>query len=241
MLRWRVLAGGAALVLAVTVSAHAGDVNLDPALTPGELSTLAGHLADAIEMPDAPAHPLGLTGLDLSAGAFWVSADRDAGWWRHGLGGASESLGGLVGGRVVLRKGLGFGIDVGGQVGSVAGETFWSGEVRKALLAGGAIEPAVGASLAWSRLDAGDLSMDVGTLRVTASKGFAILTPYATAGVRRLSADARWGDPAVSRSLDKTTFLAGAGVQVNLMPLAVRFELRRGETTVVFAGAGLRF
>lgn len=229
------------LVLAGVPPVHAGDVDLDPALTQGEFQTLVGHLADAVDMPAAPAHPLGITGFDLHAGAFWVGADSDAGWWRHGLGGASESLGGLVGGRLVVRKGLGFGIDVGGQVGSIAGETFWTGELRKALLAGGAIEPAVGVSAAWSRLDAGDLSMDVASLRLTASKGFAVFTPYATAGIRRLSADARWGEPAVTHSLDDTTFLAGAGLQVNLMPLTVRFELRHGETSVIFAGAGLHF
>ncbi len=241
MRRCVVLVCLASLVLTGAVTAHAGDIDLAPALTLGEFETLVTHLADAMEMPGAPAHPLGITGFDLSAGAFWVGADKDADWWRHGLGGASESLGGLVGARVVLRKGLGFGIDVGGQVGSVAGEMFWTGEVRKALLAGGVIEPAVGVGASWSRLDAGDLSLDVASLRLTASKGFTIFTPYATAGVSRLSADARWGDPAVSHSLDKTTFLAGAGVQVNLMPLALRVELRHGESTVVFAGAGLHF
>ncbi len=221
--------------------ALAGDLDLDPALTPGEFEELADHLAEAVEMPAGTARALGPLGFQVQGGAFWVDADRDASWWRHGLGGASETLGGLAGVRAGFRKGLPGGFDLGLSAGTVAGETFLSGEIRGQLLSQSAVRPAVGVRAVWSELTSGPVDLSVYSLGMTASRRFVLLTPYATLGIRRVEAGASWGEPSARHHVQSTTLTASAGAYLSIPPLGLRLELRRGTATAGFVGLGFRF
>ena len=166
-----------------------------------------------------------------------------ASWWVNSVSGTSDALGGTVGYRASLRKGFPRGIDLGVQAGSVLGEDFWSVEVRSPLLRGGLGRPSVGARVVWSQLAGGPVDLDVLTAQVGASKSFKLLTPYATAGMRWIAADASEagdGTP-VDLEVDSTTFSASAGVQVNLRPLGLLLELRHASSTAVFLGTGFGF
>ncbi len=222
--------------------ATAGDLDLHPGLTPGEFEVLVDHLAEAIEMPAGPAKALGLVGFEIQGGVFWVNGDDSAGWWRHSLSGVSASLGGLSGVRAGVRKGLPGGVDVGLAGGSVAGETFFSAEARMQLVSPDVIRPAVGARVVWSELTSGPVDLTVYSAGLTASKGFPLLTPYASLGLRRVEGEASWGDPeSVRHDVASTTLTAAAGIAFSLPPLGLRVELRRGRATAGFVGLGLRF
>jgi hypothetical protein len=231
------------IVMMIAPLASAGDLELDVQLTRGEFEQLVDHLAGAIDMPGRPAGPLGRTGFDLHVGAYWIDADDDASWWAHSLGGMSDTLGGIGGYRASIRKGLPKGLDVGAQVGSVAGEDFWSAEVRYALLRGGAARPAVGVRGVWSQLAGGPMDLSVFTAQVTASKGFGPFTPYASAGMRWVTADARahGDDVSVRYDYDSSTFSASAGVHLKMRPLGVRLEVRKATELAAFFGLGVGF
>jgi hypothetical protein len=228
----------------MTGSAGATDINISPDITVVELAELAAHLAEAIDPPAGPAKHLGVTGFDLQVGVFLIDADEGSSWWQRSMPGYDGFLGtGLGGYRASALKGLPRGIDVGGQIGSVAGVDFWSIEVRKALLRGGPATPAVGLRLSWSTLAEGPLDLDVVTAQAMISKGLTILTPYAAAGYRQVRATASWIEPffPVSYDVDSNCFVANAGLHISLPPIAIRVEARRGTTTSAFVSAGIRF
>jgi len=95
--------------------------------------------------------------------------------------------------RLHVHKGLPFGIDVGGFISAVP-ETdikLLGAEVRKALIEGGVVTPAVGVRAGVSSLQGLDeLSMQSLSLDISISKGFALLTPYAGAGYILTKGDA---------------------------------------------------
>jgi hypothetical protein len=240
----RTLTAGIIIALCMTGSAGATDINISPDITIGELEELAEHLAEAIDPPAGPAKHLGVTGFDLQVGVFMIDADEGSSWWRSSMPGYDGFLGtGLGGYRASALKGLPKGIDIGGQVGSVAGADFWSAEVRAAILKGGAATPALGLRLSWSTLAEGPLDLDVVTAQAMISKGFVILTPYAAAGYRQVSAKATWLEPfaPISYDIDSNCFVANAGLHISLPPIAIRVEARRGTTTSAFVSAGIRF
>lgn len=229
-----------AFLLATPVTA--GDLDLQPGLTPGEFEALVEHLAEAVEMPTGPAKALGLVGFELQGGTFWVNADDSAGWWRHSLSGVSNAIGGLSGVRAGVRKGLPGGVDVGLSGGAVAGETFFSAEARMQLVSPDVFRPAVGIRAVWSELTSGPVDLSVYSAGLTASKGFPLVTPYASLGLRRVEGEASWGEPEpVRHDVGSTTFTAAAGVAFSLPPLGLRVELRHGHATAGFLGLGLRF
>ncbi len=231
-----------AVIMAVALTASAGDIYLSPLLTTSELDQLVDHLGEAIVMPVGPARPLGITGFDLRVGGLWVGADGNAGWWRHALAGAGDTFGGLNGFTASFRKGLPWGMDVGGQVGTVAGQSFWSAEVRQAVLDGGLVEPSVGLRGAWSHLSASGLTLNVTSIDLTVSKRFVVLMPYASAGLRHTSAEAILGFEGPYRhKVSKTDVEVAAGLHLTLPPLGVRLEVRRGTATAAFLTAGITF
>jgi opacity protein-like surface antigen len=230
------------MILAVALTVSAGDLDLSPLLTSSELEQLADHVGEAIVMPVGPARPLGITGFDLRVGGLWVSADDNATWWGHSLTGAGSTFGGLNGFTASFRKGLPMGIDVGGQVGTVAGISFFSAELRKAVFDGGLVEPSVGVRGAWSHLDSNGLTLDVTSIDLTVSKRFAFLMPYASAGLRHTKAEATLGAGGPSlETVSKTGITVAAGLHLTLPPLGVRLEVRRGTATAASLTAGITF
>jgi len=239
MSRRLILAAIVPILLAIP--ARAGDLDLSPALTPDEFEELTVHLAEGILMPSGPAKPLGTAGFELRLVATWIDADSGAAWWHHSMSGLSETFGGLGSGAVMARVGLPWGVDVGGQIGLVAGETFWSAEVRKSLLVEDGLKPSIGVTAAWSAMAGGPVDLGVAALDLGISKRFAVLTPYATVGYRWRDGEATWNGPdaPIHGSVDGGSAHVAAGVHLTLPVLGLRFELRHGDVTAAYLGIGL--
>lgn len=228
-----------ALLLVVAAPVVAGDLRFDPAFTPSDFDSLAEAVGDVVTVPNlGPAEPGGLKGFSLLVAAGGPQVDSGAHWYRHGVTG-DTTAGLLVGERVVARKGLPWGVDVGGEVGKVLGIRFWGAQAQWSLLRGGTLSPALALRASFAKLESG-FDLEVREVQAVLSKGFAMLTPYAAVGYRRVEASAFFGDPAPrthSHSEDRLT--GAAGVRLTLFPLQLVAEVRQGFKRGVFVGVGV--
>jgi hypothetical protein len=239
---WRVMVYIGVAVLA-TGPGQAADIDLSLDLGQDQFELLVDHLAEAVDMPGAPAKPLGTTGFSLEVGSSWIEANDGAEWWRRSVRGSSDLLDGSVGYRAALRKGLPGNFDIGLQAGSILGADYYSAELRRALVAGGVGRPSIGARVVWTRLAEGPLDLELATAHVTLSKGLKILAPYAAVGLRWVRADASLeeGDLGFGVEVDESVLVGSAGIRLNITPLNLNFELRHAAATAFFASAGFGF
>jgi hypothetical protein len=226
--------------LLVAGQALAGGFSFDPQFTQADLEDLTKAMGDALAFPNlGPANPSGLTGFEVLAAGGGPQADSDSHWFKHGVD-SSTVAGLLAGGRVIGRKGLPGGLDVGAQYGTLIGEKFWGAEARWALLAGGALEPAVAFRASYSSLDAGTADFQVGEGQLVLSKGFAIFTPYVMGGWRRVTGHATFGIAQPERhTVTVNGAVAAAGVRIGLPPFRIVAEARRGAELGFFVGVGV--
>jgi len=132
--------------------------------------------------PISPAEPLGLTGFDIGVAVSMVSIDT-AIWDNVVSDGAAPST--LPVPRVMVRKGLPLGIDIGvSRIDLPSSNVAVTGfELRKAILEGSTVSPAVSVLAHSSKLSGvSDVDLSSYGVDVGISKGFAMLTPYAGAG-----------------------------------------------------------
>lgn len=221
--------------------AAAGGFSFSTDFTPGDFRDLADAFGDAISFPNlGTAASTGVAGFDVIAAVGGPQVDTGAHWWRSAVD--ARTFGGvLTGYRGIVRKGLPWHLDVGAQVGRVAGEQFWGGELRWGIWGGGILAPAAALRLAYSRLGGSTVALDVSEAQLVVSKGFAVVSPYAAAGFRRTVAEADFGDPVPSRrQVDAERWTGVVGAKFTLLPLLhVVAEARRGSTTSFFVGAGV--
>ncbi len=228
------------LVLLLASVAAAGDIILSPDLTGEEFGELTDHLGEAIVMPTGPVKPMGLPGFEARLIGTWVNADSDASWWKHSMSGVSDTAGGLAAGALLVRAGLPWGIDVGAQYGWVAGETYWSAELRKSLLKEDGLKPSFGIRGSYSTMNSGPVDLDVWTADMGISKRFTILVPYASLGYRWTQGKGTWGEPEpVSTRADRDGAEVAVGLHVTLPVIGFRFELRHGKATAAYVGFGI--
>jgi hypothetical protein len=220
--------------------ANAGGFSFGASFTQADLQGLVEGIGDVLTFPNlATAVPTGLPGFEAILALGGPQVDTSASWWHevdaHTLGGV------LYGQRLILRKGLPLNFDVGFQTGQVAGEHFWGGEARWALLAGGTVSPALAVRASYSELSGAPFDCDVAEAQVFISKGFAVVSPYAGLGYRRASARATFGEPnATSHSAESTRSTLTIGARVTLFPL-VRLvgEVRKASESSFFFGLGV--
>jgi hypothetical protein len=160
------------------------------ALTQSEFRALSEDLGAALTYrPLTPTAPLGTTGFDIGVEVTYTDVKNKAAW-DVATGGNAPS--GLVVPRIHAVKGLPFGIDIGAIFAAVPDSDIKSigGEVRWAIISGGAVAPAVGVRLGYQSLSGVSmLDLNTTTLDVSISKGFAFLTPYAGAGIVRTNSN----------------------------------------------------
>jgi hypothetical protein len=171
----------ALLALPASKALAAGnDITLPGGLSPGDFKTFVKELGLAVAYdPVAPAEPRGITGFDIGASVTLVHVD-DTVWDQVVSDGAAPSS--LPVARLHVQKGLPFGLDVGVSFIEVPGSnaSVVGGEVRKAILSGSAVTPAVSIGTHYSRLNGvSDLDLWSWGIGAGISKGFAIFTPYA--------------------------------------------------------------
>lgn len=220
--------------------ARAGDLVLPPGFSPGDLADLAAVMADAIAFPQlAEAAPLGLTGFHVVVAAGGPQVVTRAQWWNSAM--KDRVVGDvLVAPRVLARKGLPMRLDAGIQVGKVFGLSFWGGEVAWGLMEGGALLPGVALAGSYCRIVDSPVALEIGEARLTVSKGFALLTPFASLGYRREQASAALNEPFAGVFTIEDDRVTGiAGLVIGVPPLRLVAEVRRAAATGVFVGVGV--
>jgi hypothetical protein len=160
--------------------AAGNDIVLPGSLVQGDFDTFVKELGLALAYnPVAPAEPRGITGLDVGVSVTLVKIDDSV--WNQVVT-DSDAPGRLPVARLHAQKGLPFGLDVGLSYITVpsSNASVIGGEVRKAILEGSAVTPAVSVVAHYSRLNGvSDLDLYTWGIGVGVSKGFAIFTPYA--------------------------------------------------------------
>ncbi len=210
---------GALLVASFPLHAGDGDIALPTGFGQGAFNTLVEELATAVSYNAvAPAESMGVTGFDIGVIVSGVKLDETV--WNQVVGdGSAPST--LAVPKLIVRKGLPFGVDLGVSYTSVpdSNVTIMGGEVRKALVEGGAVTPAVSLSLHTSRLSGVD-DLDVKTygVDVGVSKGFAMLTPYASIGQMWVTGSEN-SSLLTLQDYDSSMTRSSIGVRIGFMPV----------------------
>jgi len=189
--------------------------------------------------PQTPTEPLGITGFDVGLSlTLSTLANKDA-WVRA----SSSTVPDLVPIPTLrANKGLPMGIDVGLMYAMIpqSNVKLWGGEARWAFIQGGIAAPAVGVRGSFTKLQGvNQLDMTTKGLDVSASKGFAMLTPYIGIGRVWVSSDPHVLN--LSREdFGLNKFFFGAGFNVLTFNINAEFD-RTGESTAYSIKAGMRF
>lgn len=174
---------GSTLLAASVASAR--DIHFTQGLLQSQFKDLSKEAGAALAYRNAaPAAPLGITGFDIGVQVSVIDIKKDSQYWKAALNNDPSSY--LYIPSIRARKGLPFGIDVGAMYSYVPDSNvkLYGFEVSKALVEGSTLLPALGVRGSYTKL-AGVNDLDVQTVGVDAniSKGFAIITPYAGAGM----------------------------------------------------------
>ncbi len=201
-----------------TVYAADNDISLDPSLIQSDFNTLVEELGTAVSYnPVAPAEPLGVTGFDIGLAVSMFDINDNV--WNKAVS-DTDAPSMLPVPRLMARKGLPFGVDVGLAYTKVPGSNIKviGGEIRKAIFEGSTTTPAItviGHTSNLSGTDDVDISaygFDVGI-----SKGFAIFTPYAGIGQVWINGSENAGIGLADHDTSETR--SYAGVRIGFMPL----------------------
>jgi len=189
--------------------------------------------------PQTPTEPLGITGFDVGLSlTLSTLANKDA-WVRA----SSSTVPDLVPIPTLrANKGLPMGVDVGLMFAMIpqSNVKLWGGEARWAFIEGGIAAPAVGVRGSFTKLQGvNQLDMTTKGLDISASKGFANLTPYIGIGRVWVSSDPHVLN--LSREdFGLNKFFFGAGFNLLTFNLNAEFD-RTGESTAYSLKAGMRF
>ncbi len=239
----RALGAAALLATAAGQTAHAADLSNFNSLTATEFRALSEDLGAALSYKAlVPAEGLGVIGFDLGVAATGtVLKNREV--FKKVVSGASVP-GSLPVVSVRAVKGLPFDIDVGVALGAVPGTNVRTagGELRWAFVGGGTLTPAIAVRAAINQVNGVDqLKLNTSSLDVSISKGFALFTPYAGAGLVRTKSEATITNSEQRReSFNQNKVFAGVNVNLGLLNVAVETD-KTGEASSYGVKLGLRF
>jgi len=219
-----------ALALTALAAAPAAAWKVDPNAPPSDFHAFHQRFAaDAYAYPRHGAAPLGLVGFEI-----WADATYDDGFDDEPFAGSAidgDLSGGFLSvGRVGVRKGLPWGIDLGLSYGLALGGDvkLLSAEVQYAILKGGALSPALSVRVTGTRtVDADAYDLDQYGAELLASKGFTVLTPYLGAGVVHSKGTLSGGLDQLSDS--ETRGVLYGGVTLNLLLPKITVELEKAD------------
>jgi hypothetical protein len=222
----------AALATLLPLAAAAADIDSVGNLTQSQFRLFSEDLGAALSFkPLIPAEPLGITGTDLKNARLLSLASS---------GRSVPTL--LPVPTLRAHKGLPLNIDIGAMYSKIPDldVTLWGGELRWAIVEGGALMPAVALRGSYSALTGVDqLKLTTAGADISISKGFAMFTPYAGVGQVWVKSTPQ-GVP-VLREESFTQTKVFAGVNINLgINLALEADTTGG---IVSYGAkfGVRF
>lgn len=189
--------------------------------------------------PQTPTEPLGVTGFDIGIALTLSKVSNKDQLSRA----SSESVPSYIPVPTLrANKGLPFGIDVGLMYATIPGSdlSLWGGEARWAFIRGNVAMPAVGIRGTFTRLTGVDeLDMRTKGVDISASKGFAFLTPYIGVGRTWITSNPRVGTLA-KEDFALTKLFLGAGFKLALLNLNAEVD-RTGDSTAYSLKAGIRF
>jgi hypothetical protein len=178
----RILVSVALAASSVAVQA-ANDLDTLQDLLQPEFRALSEDLGAALSYKAlAPAEPLGITGFDIGVEVTATSVENSE-TFKKATGGSSIDT--LPTAKLHVHKGLPLNFDVGAFYSSVPNSNIKlvGAELRYAFIEGGVALPAVALRGTYTRLSGVDqLDLNTRGLELTASKGFAMFTPYAGVG-----------------------------------------------------------
>jgi hypothetical protein len=232
----------AASLFAVSIPALASNIDNLKALSQPEFRALSEDLGAALSYkPLTPTTPLGITGFDLGLAVTATKIENSAVLQKAGAGDHST----LPVPSLRLNKGLPLDIDVGLMVGAVPGTNIrlYGGELRYAIVSGGAALPAIGIRGSYTKLTGVDqLDFNTRGVDLSISKGFLMFTPYA--GVGRVWAASTPKDippPGLSKeSFSLNKVFVGFNLNFGLTNVAFEGD-RTGKATSYGAKLGFRF
>ncbi|MGA1864256.1 MAG: hypothetical protein ACMUHX_04265 [bacterium] len=185
------------LVLAFCITAHASDIEIDPArgLLQSEFEDMCTELGFAINyMPLTPAAPLGILGFNIGIEGTFLDIKEASPYWQKVTTDSPPDYFPIP--KLHIQKGLPFKIDLGAIYSQIAGTnvSLIGGEIKWSLLKGSTVTPAFSLRGSYTRLNGVD-TVDLETMGFDASvsKGFAILTPYAGVGQLWIKAEEKAG------------------------------------------------
>ncbi len=194
----------ALLSLLITGQVMAADIEFDEGLTQTAFEDLSKEAVALLAYKNmAPAEPLGVTGFDIGIESSFVSISTgNNNYWEKAFADDAPSV--LPAPKIRVRKGLPGGIDIGAMYSGVPGSNIklYGAEVSYAILEGGIATPALGVRGTYTKLSGvEDLDFQTTGFDVSISKGFAILTPYAGAGMVHFSSRAKGNLQSLSADL----------------------------------------
>ncbi len=186
-----------------------------------------------------PAEPLGLIGFDVGVSFNSVTLNSTLKDQTYGGLSALDAVG------IHANKGLPFGIDVGLNYGRSAAMTTLTGTLGYALLSGGMTYPAVTVKGTYTTTTDSDFvdftsyGVDLGV-----SKGFAMVTPFASVGVVNGKVDTVDGaiGAGFNASYDEQVvrYAVGANINILIMDLLLAYN-QVGDVKNMTAKLGFRF
>src|SRR2546428_6302786 len=164
-----------------TARAAGNDIQHSGTLTREDFRSLTRQLGFAASyFPLAPAAPLGILGLDAGVEATSVKIAKNSSYWQRAFrDGNPPSY--LAIPRLHLQKGLPFDLDIGASYTSVPSTniSIIGGEIKWAILGGGAVMPAVAVRISGTKLFGGSqVHLETYNAQPSISKGFLFLFPY---------------------------------------------------------------
>ena len=231
-----------ASLFAVSLPVVAADIDKIQTLSQDDFHKLSQDLGAALSYkPLTPTAPLGITGFDMGLAVTATSIKNSDVLQRAGAGDHST----LPVPSLRLNKGLPLDIDIGVMVGAVPGTNvrLYGGELRYAIVSGGAAVPAIGIRGSYTKLTGVDqLDFSTKGVDLSISKGFLMFTPYAGVGkVWVASTPKDLPAPGPSKeSLSLNKVFVGFNLNFGLTNLAFEGD-RTGEATSYGAKLGFRF
>jgi len=231
-----------ASLFAVSLPAAASNIDQLQNLSQPQFRALSEDLGAALSYkPLTPTTPLGIAGFDLGLAVTATKIENSALLQRAGAGDHST----LPVPSLRLNKGLPLDIDVGLMVGAVPGTNIrlYGGELRYAIVSGGAALPAIGIRGSYTKLTGVDqLDFNTKGVDVSISKGFLMFTPYAGVGkVWAASTPKDIPPPGLSKeSFSLNKVFVGFNLNFGLTNLAFEGD-RTGKATSYGAKLGFRF
>lgn len=231
-----------ALALFLTAgNVFAGEISFSPNFTVAHLRQLARALGDALAFPNlTSAGSSGLLGFEI-VGVLGGAQVSEGESWRRNSRGLDNTFGLLAAPRILLRKGLPKRVDLGLQVGELAGERFFGGELRWSIFGGRVVLPAMAVVASFTRFNQEVLDFRLGELKLLISKGFVFMTPFVGLGVQRYKAEALFGGTMLSwHEATGQGAAALAGVVFRPLPaFRIVAEAKKGFSTSYFVGFGV--